>query len=268
MCRATSPATLSSDVVAQAGMPSHVSAEIHHQYRLTAAVVTGAEPEQRAFLEGLLQDAPLCQEARRSFLYQLRCQGISGPLLQLAEEDALCTVLRTAFRRLDALLLWNPSLGRLATWWGRQAVFEFNADGRRQAERLCGYWRSSGQTFVMEADHLPDAQGEWRPLELAADGMDPAEGHERASAGATLERLLNLGSDTQAATWLRGWLVADALHDDQPLFLRQGEARLTWKRGQQRHLAAAEGVSDRTLRTRTRRVERMLTEVVTVARRC
>ncbi|THF70989.1 hypothetical protein E7T06_05345 [Deinococcus sp. Arct2-2] len=244
-------------------MPSRVPTDPdHHQRRQTAALITGAEAERAAFLDGLLEDADLCQGARRGFLKLLQRQGVSGALFTLAAEDALCTVLRAAFRRLDALLQWDAAQAPLAAWWGQQALFEFNNDGRRQAEKQSGYWRSSGDTYVLGTDHVLTDEGEWQLLDWADEQADPADGYERRTAPAELERLLRLASDSQAAQWLRVWLAADALHEEQPLTVSHGTAQLVWRHGQQQTVAATEGVSTRTLRTRTRRVEQMLSVVV------
>ncbi len=132
----------------QSRVPEHHE---FHQRLLTAARLTNHEADQQAFLSGLLEDSELCQAARRSFLKQRVIQGISEPLLEQAAQDSLYTVLRSAFRRLDALLLWDANRASLATWWGQQALFKFNNDGRRQAERTCGIWRSTGETYHLDA---------------------------------------------------------------------------------------------------------------------
>ena len=247
----------------QSRVPEHHE---FHQRLLTAARLTNSEADRQAFLSGLLEDSELCQAARRSFLKQLVIQGISGPLLEQAAQDSLCTVLRTAFRRLDTLLLWDAQRGSLATWWGQQAMFEFNNDGRRQAERTCGIWRSTGETYRLDALTWISAEGELMETECCDEQSDPAERHERRIAGSFLEQLLRAGQDTQAATWLREWTAADALHPDQPLHVVDGAAQLTWRYGAQREVAAQTGVTARTLRTRTRRVERLLSDIIRTAR--
>jgi len=225
----------------QSRVPEHHE---FHQRLLTAARLTHREADRQAFLSGLLEDSEQCQAARRSFLKQLVVQGISGPLLEQAAQDSLCTVLRSAFRRLDALLRWDPQRASLATWWGQQALFEFNNDGRRQAERTCGIWRSTGETYHLDALTWINAEGEWTETDCADEQSDPAERHERQIA----------------------WTAADALHPDEPLHVVDGAAQLTWRYDAQREMAAQTGVTARTLRTRTRRVERLLSDVIRAAR--
>lgn len=233
-----------------------------HQYRQSAALLTQSEADRRTFLDGLLEDADLCEGARRSFLYQLKNQGVSAAVFELAAEDSLCITLRAAFRRLDALLTWDAAKGDLATWWGRQALFEFNNDGRRQAEKSCGYSRGTDEWFQLLPTSVTSEEGELVGLTLVDPRADPAERVERAAAGSMLHSLLHQAQDVQAALWLQDWLAADALHDDTPLNLTVNGPRLTWKYGAQQQVAAREGVSDRTLRSRARRVESMLSGVM------
>lgn len=229
-----------------------------HQYRQAAALISSREAERHAFLNGLLEDGDLCEGARRSFLKQLQAQQTPAALFQLAAEDSLCITLRAAFRRLDTLLTWDIEKGELATWWGRQALFEFNNDGRRHAEKSCGFWRSTGEQFGLLPTESLNEAGEPLGLRLVDPQGDPADRLERKDAEALLSAVLNQAPDRQATHWLRQWLDADALHDDKPLSLTATGPRLAWKYGAQRQVAATEGVSDRTLRTRTRRVEAML----------
>lgn len=239
-------------------MQSRVCSSVQlHQRRQTAALVTRLEADRRAFLDGLLQDADLCGQARRAFLAQLQRQEATPPLLALAAEDAAMTVLRAAFRRLDDLLKWNPAQGPLATWWGLQALFEFNTDGRRQAERLCGYWRGTDETFLLGGLGFTDATGEWQPTELS-DGTDHvAETYERRAAAGILGDVLAGAQDVQARGWLREWLAADALADE-PLSWQAAGIKLNWRYGAQTRLAQQAGVSERTMRKRAVRVEALL----------
>ena len=230
-----------------------------HQRRLTAARLSGSEADRQAFLSGLLEDAELCQAARRSFLKQLQAQGLSGKMLALAEDESLCIVLRSAFRRLNDLLLWDAARASLPRWWGLQATFEFNNDGRRQAERASGFWRSTGETYQMDAIAAGDAEAE--SLELPDADSDPAVRYERRCASFLLTEVLRGGGNAQAASWLQEWLNADALHSGQPLVIDGGGARLVWRYGAQGALAAQQGISARTLRTRSRQVEQFLLAV-------
>lgn len=233
-----------------------------HQRRQSAALLSPSESNRQVFLSGLLEDRDLCEGARRSFLRQLKGQQVPDALFQMAAEDSLCVTLRSAFRRLDALLAWDAEKGELATWWGQQALFEFNDDGRRQAEKACGYWRGTGDWFGLLPTDLTTEDGQTFALTLIDPDADPVDRLEREDAGLMLVGLLNQAPDTQAAVWLQEWLAADALHDEQPLQVAASGPRLTWKYGAQRQLAAREGVSDRTLRTRTRRVEAMLSGIL------
>ncbi|SEJ92979.1 hypothetical protein SAMN04488058_1407 [Deinococcus reticulitermitis] len=236
-----------------------------HRARLTAALVTGTALDRQAFLEGLLQDAALCEEARRSFLSQLQRRGIHGTLFALAAEESLCTVLRAAFRRLDQVLLWDAGRGPLAAWWGLQATFEFNNDGRRQAERACGLRRSASATEAVTFTPLyaADEAGEETALDLCDPGSDPAlrfEAQEEADhAAALLGKWLSRTADRQTQGWLEDWLAAEVLEAQAPVTILEGQVKLSWRYGAQLRLAGREQVSDRTLRNRARKVEQALT---------
>lgn len=233
-----------------------------HARRLAAARVLGTPGARNTFLEQLLQDADICDAARRSFLKRLQ-ETIQGPLFDLAAEEALCTILRTAFRRLDHLLLWDPKRSSLVSWWSFQATFEFNNDGRRQAEQACGVWRRANGKTTLELVSLdsPDS-----PADLAApDGLgDPAARweHQQDNVRQKLQDQLEGTIDPRLVLWLRGWLEKEALDAAQPLIRSPEGVKLRWAYGAQGRLAALEGVSDRTLRNRAKLVEAALSQAL------
>lgn len=237
-----------------------------HQRRLAAALVTGTDTDRTAFLTGLLHDDQLVQDARASFVAHLRREGLTGPLLALAAEDSLGTVLNASFHRLDDLLAWRSDRAPLAGWWGLQALYEFNNNGRRFAERGCGYHRASGETLLFVSDHQPDEAGTMQPLPLADEAADPAIRFERAHAAADLEALMARAEGHPALTWLRDWVAADALHSTEPVTFDGSTARLSWRYGAQQALASHLGVTSRTLRNRARDVEALLLTLSDLAR--
>ena len=237
-----------------------------HQRRQAAALVTQGAEEREAFITGLLSDTQLTTDAVRTFLARLKQSQVSGPLLVLAITEARSVVLRTAYRRCDDLLAWEVARSPLAGWWGLQAYFEYNNDGRRFAEGLCGYLRSTRETFTLDADHRTSEDGDLVLIPLVDDDADPAVRFERLNAPRDLDALLRRAEVVPASLWLREWLAVDALDHDAPVVFRDSGARLSWHYGAQRTLAAEQGVTERTLRNRSRRVELMLTELAQLAR--
>ena len=254
------------DAATDAEMQSRVTQE-YHQRRQTAARITGADAERTAFLTGLIEDDLLVQDARASFLAHLRRDGITpgSPLFDLAAEEALPTVLRAAFRRLDDLLHWEADRAPLAGWWGLQALYEYNNDGRRQAERRAGFQRSTGQTVVILSDHQPDAAGTLQALPLPDTDADPAERYERQHAAEELDALFQQAEGDPALAWLREWLSADALHAEKPVTFHGGAAQLAWRYGAQQAMATRQNVTTRTLRNHAREVERLLCRLAGLA---
>lgn len=255
------------DAATDAEMQSRVHQESHRR-RQAAALVTGTAAARDAFLTGLLEDDLLVGDARASFLAHLRRDGVGGgtPLFVLAAEEALATVLRAAFERLDDLLAWEEGRAPLAGWWGLQALYAYNNDGRRLAERRCGYRRSSGETVLVLSDHQPDEAGILQPLGLPDEAADPALRFERAHAAAELEALLAHAEGQPALAWLRAWLEADALNPDAPVTFEGNQARLAWRYGAQQAVAGREGVTTRTLRNRAREVEALLAALAGLVR--
>ncbi|GGL77756.1 hypothetical protein GCM10010840_14560 [Deinococcus aerolatus] len=246
-------------------MQSRVYQELH-QRRQATALVTGADAERTAFVTGLLEDALLIQDARTSFLANVRRAGITGPMFHLAAEEATATVLRAAFRRTDDLLNWREHLAPLAGWWGLQAMYEYNNSGRRHDERLVGYHRSSGTVLTLVSDHQPDEDGVLQPLPLVDEAADPAQRYERQVAATGLHVLLATAGEHPALKHLRDWLAAHALNADCPVTFHNGLASLSWAYGQQQALATRLGVSTRTLRNRAREVEALLTTLAAQVR--
>lgn len=246
-------------------MQSRFSQELH-QRRQTAALVTRGTVEREAFIAGMLSDTQLTADAISSFLAHLRRSEVSGPLFSLAAAEARGVVLRTAYRRCDDLLCWQAARSPLAGWWGLQASFEYNNDGRRFAEGLYGYVRSTRQTFALESDTQVTEPGVLAFTALVDEAADPALRFERSNASQELYNLLALAVDSTAAAWLREWLDADALDRNEPVVFSASGARLSWHYGAQRSVASSHGVTERTLRNRSRRVELMLTGLVRFAR--
>lgn len=253
------------DAATSAEMQSRVHQELH-QRRLAAARITGSQADRTAFVTGLLEDTLLLQDACASFLANARRAGIHGDLFTLAAEEATATVLRTAFRRTDDLLDWQETRAPLAGWWGLQALYDYNNDGRRQAERRVGYRRSSNTQVNIISDHQPDDSGTLQALPLPDESADPAERYERAQASADLEALLACANGHPALAHLREWLEADALNADAPVTFKDGQAHLTWRYGAQQSLAQRLGVTTRTLRNRVRAVEALLVALAALAR--
>ncbi|AFD28113.1 hypothetical protein [Deinococcus gobiensis] len=237
-----------------------------HQRRQAAALVTQGAVEREAFITGLLSDTQLVADAVSAFLARLKQSQVSGPLFSLAVIEARSVVLRTAHRRCDDLLSWQEVRSPLAGWWGLQASFEYNNDGRRFAEGLCGYLRSTRETFALDSDHHVTEAGDLAFVTLVDDHADPALRFERSNASRELYALLSLACDSTAAAWLRDWLRVDALDRDEPVVFSSHGARLCWHYGAQRSLASDQGVTERTLRNRSRRVELMLSGVAQLAR--
>ncbi|WP_339098193.1 hypothetical protein ACINK0_17620 (plasmid) [Deinococcus sp. VB343] len=250
----------------QSRVPNHYSETdpfCDHARRLAAARILGTSDAKNAFLEHLLQDASICEAARRSFLKQLQLKGIQGALFDLALEDSLCIVLRAAFRRLEHLLLWDGKRSSLASWWGLQATFEFNNDGRRQAEQTCGVWRRADGKTNLHMMSL-DAPKEDSEIVVPDESGDPAmrwesqEENPLQNLQARLEGIV----DARRLSWLLDWLKKEALDATQPLVVSPEGIKLRWAYGAQARLAALEGVSDRTLRNRAKQVEAALSQVL------
>lgn len=252
------PLILYPDAATDAEMQSRVYQELH-QRRQAAARVTGGEPERTAFITGLLEDDLLVQDARRSFLAHLRRSGVTERLFAAAADVATEVVLRAAFRRTGDLLQWNPDVAPLAGWWGQQALFEYNNDGRRFAERSAGYRRGARTNVTLvSADALPVGEDEPAALDVPDVDADPALRFERYSAGDLLEALFIHCAGDPALVDLRVWLAADALHEDAPVSFSVDGARVAWRRSGQQDAAALQGVTPRTIRNRARAVETLL----------
>lgn len=200
--------------------------------RRQAVALVGDQAEaQQTFIAGLLEHALLIEHARRAYLALLRRRGWTGALYEAAAEDSLSTVLRTPFRRTEELLAWRPAKGSLATWWAQQALFEFNNDGRRFAERTQGLRRGSDERLHFVIDTELDEHGFPWPSTLVDEGADPAERYEQAADDAALRSALVQDGETEHLALLQHWLAEDALHATEPVCLNTGQVQLRWRYG-------------------------------------
>lgn len=238
--------------------PSFETFEI--QSLFTRYRLSGCPMAREEALTWLLTHTQLMGAVKKQALGELRARlGADSPAYHLVRENMDSTIGCALVVRFDHLVLFDPEVSSLAGFVARQVVYYHNDHERDFVNRSVGYVRGSQEAQVSFCGlTFSNAEGEETELPLTTEGPSLEEQAERNWELSWLSTALSEQNDA-GVQWLRVFLEHGVLDEDCPAqWTQPGVIQLRWKHQGQKWLAEKLGVTTRTLRNHTKKVEETL----------